>query len=146
MKLRGMKYKVLQVSAFSSYLSSLNLYFYVLTLSVYDVGFGRFHILIIFSILVIMTWSMMTIVTGHFCSFQDIGWWENIFWLQTLLFKPNLSQQNDIFEILSGLKLLSDHKQLCSNLTYPDIIISLGYCLVWNYCLITNSFFKPNRT
>ena len=51
MKLRGMKYKVLQVPAFSSYLSSLNLYFYVLTLSVYDVGFGRFHILIIFSIL-----------------------------------------------------------------------------------------------
>ena len=46
MKLRGMKYKGLQVPAFSSYLSSLNLYFYVLTLSVYDVGFGRFHILI----------------------------------------------------------------------------------------------------
>ena len=46
MKLRGMKYKVLQVPAFSSYLSSLNLYFHVLTLSVYDVGFGRFHILI----------------------------------------------------------------------------------------------------
>ena len=47
MKLRGMKYKVLHVPAFSSYFSSLNLYFYVSTLSVNRVGLGRLHLLTI---------------------------------------------------------------------------------------------------
>ena len=51
MKLRGMKYKVLHVPAFSSYFSSLNLYFYVSTLSVNRVGLGRLHVLALSSVL-----------------------------------------------------------------------------------------------
>ena len=46
-----MKYKVLHVSAFSSYFSSLNLYFYVSTLSVNRVGLGRLHVLALSSVL-----------------------------------------------------------------------------------------------
>ena len=82
MKLRGMKYKVLHVPAFSSYFSSLNLYFYVSTLSVNRVGLGRLHLLTIQISLQFTKKSARQVWSGEFPFSMS---WLGLFKSRTLL-------------------------------------------------------------